>query len=129
MPCIWAYADILVHVLDVCSKFKVMNACCSNSSHIYIGNFGCTDDIPATKKIEHADFAFSDINAMVVRFDQLVNLHLHFYLPLHICVGLVVHYVQLRFAVAFFEIVVHIFVDYHFFYIDYVFHRSENYFV
>ena len=49
VPCRWAYADILGHVLDVCSKFKLMNACRSNSSHIYIGNFGCTDDSPVTK--------------------------------------------------------------------------------
>ena len=47
--------------------------------------------------------------------------------PLHSYGGFVVHYVQLRSSVECFEIVVHIFVDSHFFYIASFFHRSENY--
>ena len=49
VPFRWAYTDILGHVLDVRSKFKVMNPCGSNSSHRYIGNFWFTDYSPATK--------------------------------------------------------------------------------
>ena len=60
VPCRWAYADILVHVLDVRGKFKVMNACGSNLSHRYIGDFGCTDDSPATKLFLNVRIARSE---------------------------------------------------------------------
>ena len=59
MPCGWEYEDILGHVVDVCGKFKVMNACGSNSSHRYIGNLGCTDDSPAKNIFLNVRIAYS----------------------------------------------------------------------
>ena len=70
---------------------------------------------------ERADCTFSSINEMVVRLDHLVIYIFVCDVLLHNCGGFVVHYVQLRFAVACFEIVVHIFVDSHCFYIASVF--------
>ena len=60
LPCSWAYADILGHILDVRSKIKLMNDCGSNSSYRYIGNFWCTDNSPATKLFLNVKIARSE---------------------------------------------------------------------